>query len=124
VLLGVLVSLAVVAPAQAHRYINHESAVSHARAHWHLAGYHHALATCSPIGPAFPGHAGPRFHKWACEYVAFEDVSDVPCSGDMIIAGSLDPGFWIYNVQDHHGFCPWGVRGRRRFRATRRRRWR
>jgi hypothetical protein len=109
--LAAAVSFAVLAfagPASAHYLLDHGSAVSHARTHFHLLGYHFSAADCHPKGVT-QSKPGAAYHAWTCDFAAGDSRAAPSCTGVIIISGSQTPAQWYFRVLVHTGPCPRGV---------------
>jgi len=101
--------LAFAVPASAHYFMNQKLAVSHARTHFHLLGYHFTAAQCHPKGRAAP-QPGFLYHSWTCNFAAGDSRFAPSCTGVIVITGTDNPNnLWYFQVLNHFGPCPKGV---------------
>jgi hypothetical protein len=110
VVLGALAAtLALASAADARYYLNQREAEHYTRVYFHNGvGYHYTLAACRPQGHA-QADATYDYHRWVCAFAVGDSRYNASCSGQILILGSHESGYYNYRMLWHQGRCPLGV---------------
>jgi hypothetical protein len=103
--LAVLVSLALAAPASADRYIAKSTAERYVRDFWKAKrGFKYAAATCRPQGMRNDG-GGRQYDRWACGFAAGMSRGKPSCRGGMLVVGAPGKGRYLRRIDYQRGAC-------------------
>jgi hypothetical protein len=100
---AVAASLALVPSAGATYLISHDIANFHGREHFIAVGYRHAEAHCRPQTSKVE-RQGNLFHAWVCQFLATDRLTGTPCTGSILIQGSVSS--YYQDVLSISGHCP------------------
>jgi hypothetical protein len=102
-LVAVAVSLALAPGAGAAYFISRDLANFHGREHFLAVGYRHAEAQCQPQTFKVQ-RRGNLFHRWVCQFSATDNLAGTPCTGSILIEGSISS--YYQRILSIAGHCP------------------